>query len=232
LQLKDDKVLVIAGLGNPGSKYCMNRHNIGFMALDSLADSYIDNNWRKKFQGQIVDGTIKGETVLMLKPQTFMNNSGNSIGEVVKFYKIPPDQVIVFHDEIDLAPGKVRIKSGGGHAGHNGLRSIIKHIGPEFTRIRMGVGHPGSKDMVHDYVLGNFSKEDQKGWLGDLLTGLTNGFSYLVDGNHTQFLNKINLELQTKPKTANVSKRSDVASTDNAKKADGIFSRLSKFFGS
>ncbi|MXZ51309.1 MAG: aminoacyl-tRNA hydrolase [Rhodobacteraceae bacterium] len=224
-------MLLIAGLGNPGSKYCMNRHNIGFMALDSLADSYMDNNWRKKFQGQIVEGKIEGETVLMIKPQTFMNNSGNSIGEVVKFYKIPSDQVIVFHDEIDLAPGKVRIKSGGGHAGHNGLRSIISHIGPDFLRIRMGIGHPGSKDLVHNYVLGNFSKQDQNGWLVDLLTGVANGFPYLVDGNHAQFLNKINLELQTRPKTANVPKRSDASSADKAKKTDGIFSRLSKFFG-
>ena len=224
-------MLLIAGLGNPGSKYCMNRHNIGFMVLDSLADSYMDNNWRKKFQGQIVEGKIEGETVLMIKPQTFMNNSGNSIGEVVKFYKIPSDQVIVFHDEIDLAPGKVRIKSGGGHAGHNGLRSIISHIGPDFLRIRMGIGHPGSKDLVHNYVLGNFSKQDQNGWLVDLLTGLANGFPYLVDGNQAQFLNKINLELQTRPKTANAPKRSDVSSADKTKKVDGIFSRLSKFFG-
>lgn len=224
-------MLLIAGLGNPGSKYCMNRHNIGFMALDSLADSYMDNNWRKKFQGQIVEGKIEGETVLMIKPQTFMNNSGNSIGEVVKFYKIPPDQVIVFHDEIDLAPGKVRIKSGGGHAGHNGLRSIISHIGQDFLRIRMGIGHPGSKDLVHNYVLGNFSKEDQNGWLVDLLTGVANGFPDLVDGNHPQFLNKINLELQTRPKMANVPTGSDVSSVEKTKKADGIFSKLTKLFG-
>ncbi len=224
-------MLLIAGLGNPGSKYCMNRHNIGFMALDSLADSYMDNNWRKKFQGQIVEGKIEGEMVLLIKPQTFMNNSGNSIGEVVKFYKIPSDRVIVFHDEIDLAPGKVRMKSGGGHAGHNGLRSIISHIGPDFLRIRMGIGHPGSKGLVHNYVLGNFSKEDQNGWLVDLLTGVANGFPNLVDGNHAQFLNKVNLELQTRSKTSNALRRSDVSSADKAKKTDGIFSRLSKFFG-
>ena len=170
------------------------------MALDALADSYTDNSWRQKFQGLICEGIVEGKKILLLKPQTYMNKSGHSIGEVVKFFKIPPKQVIIFHDEIDLAPGKVRVKNGGGHAGHNGLRSITNHIGADFVRIRMGVGHPGSKDLVHNYVLGNFSKKDQESWLEDLLTGVRHGFPDLVDNNPTEFLNKINLKLQSRPK--------------------------------
>lgn len=224
-------MLLIAGLGNPGPKYCMNRHNIGFMALDSLATSYMDNSWRKKFQGQICDGVVKGKKILLLKPQTFMNKSGISIGEAVNFYKIPPDQTIIFHDEIDLSPGKVRVKSGGGHAGHNGLRSITSCIGADFVRVRMGVGHPGSKALVHNYVLGNFSKKDQEEWLQDLLTGVSRGFPELVDNNPTEFLNKINLTMQSNPNATKTSKHVDQSPITKQKKEEGIFSKLSKFFG-
>ncbi len=224
-------MLLIVGLGNPGPKYSLNRHNIGFMALDALAESYSENRWRKKFQGQSLESTLEGKKLLFLKPHTFMNNSGNSIGEAAKFYKIPPDQVMVFHDEIDLEPGKVRVKSGGEHAGHNGLRSIINHIGSDFVRVRMGVGHPGSKDLVHQYVLGNFSKKDQNSWLEHLLVGITKGFPYLIDGNSTEFLNKINLARPSKSDEKRISDSLKKPLVSKQKKEEGIFSKLSKFFG-
>ena len=224
-------MLLIAGLGNPGPKYSLNRHNIGFMALDALADTYTDSRWRKKYQGLISEGIVEGKKILLLKPHTFMNKSGNSISEVVKFYKMPPNQVIIFHDEIDLAPGKIRVKTGGGHAGHNGLRSITNHIGSDFVRIRMGVGHPGSKDQVHNYVLGNFSKSDQEGWLQDLLAGVRHGFPDLIDNNTTEFLNKINLTLQSKPKASMHRISSEKPPVTKQKKGEGIFSKLAKYFG-
>ena len=224
-------MLLVAGLGNPGPKYSLNRHNIGFMAVDALADSYTDNRWRKKFQGLISEGLVEGKKILLLKPQTFMNQSGHALQEACKFYKIKPDQVIIFHDEIDLSPGKVRVKNGGGHAGHNGLRSITNHIGADFVRIRMGVGHPGSKDLVHNYVLGNFSKNDQESWLEDLLTGIRHGFPDLLDNNPTKFLNKINLKLQSRSKATLTRNRLEKVPVTKQKKEEGIFSKLTKFFG-
>ena len=157
---------LIVGLGNPGAKYANNRHNIGFMAMDRIAADHGFSAWRAKFQGQIADGRFGSEKVALLKPETFMNLSGQSVGEAMRYLKITPDNVIVFHDEIDLAPGKVRLKTGGGHAGHNGLRSIHGHIGPDYDRVRMGVGHPGHKDAVPGYVLRDFPKADAD-WLDD-----------------------------------------------------------------
>jgi PTH1 family peptidyl-tRNA hydrolase len=139
---------LFVGLGNPGAKYAHNRHNIGFMALDRIAEDHQFTPWRSKFQGQICDGTLAGHKVLLLKPTTFMNLSGQSVGEAVRFHKVPLDQVTVFHDELDLAPGKLRLKQGGGHAGHNGLRSIHAHLGADYGRVRLGIGHPGHKDAV------------------------------------------------------------------------------------
>ncbi|MGI3166468.1 aminoacyl-tRNA hydrolase [Pseudooceanicola sp. 200-1SW] len=185
---------LFVGLGNPGGKYAGNRHNIGFMALDRIAEDHGFGPWKGKFQGEIAEGMLGREKVLLLKPATFMNNSGQSVGEAMRFYKLTPADVTVFHDELDLAPGKLRLKQGGGHAGHNGLRSIHQHIGPEYQRVRMGVGHPGHKDKVAPYVLADFAKADQ-GWLDDLLRGCTDGAPSLAEGDGPRFLNAVALRV-------------------------------------
>ena len=185
---------LIVGLGNPGSKYQMNRHNIGFMAVDRIAADHGFAPWRSKFQGQISEGRFGSDRVTLLKPETFMNLSGQSVGEAMRFYKCDPADVIVFHDEIDLAPGKVRLKTGGGHAGHNGLRSIHGHIGPDYDRVRLGVGHPGHKDAVPGYVLRDFPKADQD-WLDDVLRGISDGIPHLAAGAGDRFLNAVALRV-------------------------------------
>ena len=172
---------LFAGLGNPGQKYAKNRHNIGFMALEQIASDHGFGPWKAKFQGQISEGRLGREKVLLLKPETFMNNSGQSLRAALDFYKLDSTDVIVFHDEIDLAPAKVRIKTGGGHAGHNGLRSIHAHISPNYDRVRLGVGHPGHKDKVPSYVLNDFAKADQN-WLDDVLHGIGDGAAHLAEG--------------------------------------------------
>ena len=187
---------LFVGLGNPGAKYAHNRHNIGFMALDRIAEDHQFTPWRSKFQGQICDGTLAGHKVLLLKPTTFMNLSGQSVGEAVRFHKVALDQVTVFHDELDLAPGKLRLKQGGGHAGHNGLRSIHAHLGADYGRVRLGIGHPGHKDAVAGFVLRDFAKADQN-WLAALLTGLSNGAVHLAAGDGAKFMNAV--ALQTAP---------------------------------
>ncbi|MEY8831361.1 aminoacyl-tRNA hydrolase [Sedimentitalea sp. XS_ASV28] len=183
---------LIVGLGNPGAKYARNRHNIGFMALDRIADDHGFAPWRAKFQGQLSEGRLGREKVVLLKPETFMNNSGQSVGETMRFFKLEPADVIVIHDEIDLAPGKSRIKSGGGHAGHNGLRSIHAHIGEAYDRVRLGVGHPGRKELVPGYVLRDFPKADDD-WLDDLLRGISDGAPHLADGDGGRFMNAVAL---------------------------------------
>ncbi|MEY1554343.1 aminoacyl-tRNA hydrolase [Yoonia sp. R2331] len=196
---------LIVGLGNPGEKYAGNRHNIGFMALDRVANDHGFASWRSKFQGQISEGRFGADKVLLLKPETFMNLSGQSVGEAMRFHKLAPEDVIVFHDEIDLAPSKVRLKTGGGHAGHNGLRSIHGHIGPDYDRVRLGVGHPGHKDAVPGYVLRDFAKADQD-WLDDVLRGISDGIAQLVAGHGDKLLNAVALRAApprsstTKPK--------------------------------
>ena len=187
-------MILLVGLGNPGAKYAHNRHNIGFMALDHIAADHGFSPWRSKFQGQISDGRIGSEKVTLLKPETFMNLSGQSVGDAMRYLKLAPDNVIVFHDEIDLAPGKVRLKTGGGHAGHNGLRSIHGHIGPDYDRVRMGVGHPGHKDAVPGYVLRDFPKADAE-WLDDELRGIGDGIAHLIAGDGPKFLNAIALRV-------------------------------------
>lgn len=182
------------GLGNPGAKYAQNRHNIGFMALDRIASDHGFAPWRGKFQGQLSEGRLGGEKVMLLKPETFMNLSGQSVGDAIRFFKLDSTDITVFHDEIDLAPAKVRLKSGGGHAGHNGLRSIHQHIGPHYDRVRLGVGHPGHKDRVPGYVLSDFAKADQS-WLDDVLRGISDGAAYLADGDGAKFLNAVGLRV-------------------------------------
>ena len=187
-------MLLIVGLGNPGAKYALNRHNIGFMAVDRIADDHGFAGWKSKFQGRISEGRFGSAKAVLLKPETFMNKSGQSVGEAMRFYKLEPEDVVVFHDEIDLAPAKVRYKSGGGHAGHNGLRSIHGHIGDAYARVRLGVGHPGHKDAVPGYVLRDFPKADQD-WLDDVLRGVSDGAQHLAVGDTARFLNAVALRV-------------------------------------
>ena len=185
---------LFVGLGNPGAKYEGNRHNVGFMALDRIADDHGFSPWRSKFQGVVSEGVLGGEKTLLLKPETYMNKSGQSVGEAVRFFKVDLADVTVFHDEIDLAPAKLRVKEGGGHAGHNGLRSLHAHIGDGYRRVRIGVGHPGHKDAVPTYVLRDFAKADQD-WLDDVLRGVSDGVVALAGGDSGRFLNAVALRV-------------------------------------
>ena len=185
-------MLLWVGLGNPGAKYAGNRHNIGFMALDRIAADHGFGPWRKAFQGLVAEGRLGSEKVVLLKPETFMNLSGQSVQAAVAFHKLPLADLTVFHDELDLAPGKARVKAGGGHAGHNGLRSIHQHLGDAYARVRLGIGHPGHKDAVAAYVLHDFAKADQD-WLDDLLRGLSDGAPALAAGDAARFLNAVAL---------------------------------------
>ena len=185
-------MLIFAGLGNPGPKYAGNRHNIGFMAVDRIAEDHGFESWRGKFQSSISEGRLGSEKVLLIKPETFMNTSGQPVGEAMRFYKLDPQDVMVFHDELDLAQGKCRVKQGGGHAGHNGLRSLHQHIGESYGRVRLGIGHPGHKDRVSGYVLSDFAKSEQD-WLDDLLRGISDGAADLAAGRNDKFLNAVSL---------------------------------------
>ena len=183
---------LFVGLGNPGARYAGNRHNIGFMAVDRIAEDHGFGPWRAKFQGALAEGRLGGEKVLLLKPGTFMNLSGQSVRAAVDFHKLTSADVTVFHDELDLAPGKVRVKQGGGHAGHNGLRSIHAHLGEAYGRVRLGIGHPGHKDRVSGYVLQDFAKADAD-WLEDVLRGVSDGAEALAAGDAARFLNAVAL---------------------------------------
>ena len=183
---------LFVGLGNPGGQYAGHRHNIGFMAVDRIATDHNFGPWKSKFQGQISEGRLGSEKVLLLKPATFMNRSGQSVGETMRFFKLDSTDVTVFHDELDLAPGKVRVKAGGGHAGHNGLRSIHDHIGPHYDRVRLGIGHPGRKELVSGYVLHDFARADET-WLEDVLQGVADGIAHLAAGESGKFMNAVAL---------------------------------------
>ena len=183
------------GLGNPGPQYALNRHNVGFMAVDVMADMHGFGPVQKKFSGWLQEGRIGNEKILLLKPATFMNESGRSVGEAMRFYKLAPEQLTVWHDELDLAPFKVKVKHGGGHAGHNGLRSIDQHCGAEFRRVRLGIGHPGHKDRVHGYVLGNYAKAEQDG-LADMLGAVAAEAEWLAAGDDVRFMNDVALRQQ------------------------------------
>ncbi len=180
------------GLGNPGPKYAGHRHNIGFMAVDRIAADHGFGPWRRGFKGEIAEGRFGSEKVLLLKPGTFMNLSGEAVRAALDFHKLDPAEVVVFHDELDLAPGKCRWKPGGGHAGHNGLRSIHAHVGEGYGRVRLGIGHPGHKDLVSPYVLHDFAKADAE-WLDDLLRGVSDGAPALAAGDPARFLNAVAL---------------------------------------
>jgi peptidyl-tRNA hydrolase, PTH1 family len=201
-------VKLLVGLGNPGQKYARNRHNIGFMAIEAIADRHRFGPWKAKFQGRIADGDIGGEKVVLLAPQTYMNDSGRSVQEAARFLKIDDKDIIVLHDELDLAPGKVRTKLGGGNAGHNGLRSITAHRSNDYWRVRIGIGHPGHKDLVHNWVLGDFAKADQA-WLDDLLAAMSDAAPFLAKGETERFMSEVarltgaEPDKPAKPKPAN-----------------------------
>ena len=191
-------MLIIAGLGNPGPKYEKNRHNIGFMAVDEIARRWRFGAQRAKFQSVISEGEVEGQKILLMKPQTFMNNSGNAVGEAARFYKIPPKDIIVFHDEIDLAPGRFRMKTGGGAAGQNGVRSLISQLGADFRRARMGIGHPGEPQLVMPHVLGDFHKAEQP-WLEALLNACADALPFAVKGEDERYQGEV-MRLAPAPK--------------------------------
>jgi len=182
------------GLGNPGAQYAMHRHNVGFMAVDSISEVHGFASPAKKFQGWLQEGRVDGVKVLLLKPATFMNDSGRSVGEALRFYKLGVEALTVFHDELDLAPMKVKVKQGGGTAGHNGLRSIDQHLGPDFRRVRIGIGHPGHKDRVTGHVLGNYAKSEIDP-LSDLLGAIAAEAGWLAKGDDVRFMNDVALRL-------------------------------------
>jgi PTH1 family peptidyl-tRNA hydrolase len=190
-------MLLFVGLGNPGWRHAGNRHNIGFMAVQAIAKRHGIGPWRRRFQGVAVEGPLGGERALLLLPGTYMNESGRAVAEAAHFYKLGPPDLVVFHDEIDLAPGKVRVKIGGGVAGHNGLRSITAHIGNDYRRVRIGVGHPGVKELVHAHVLNDFAK-DERPWVEALCTIIADNADLLAKGQDASFQNKVHLGMQAK----------------------------------
>ena len=188
---------LFVGLGNPGTKYAHNRHNIGFMAVEEIARRHGFTPWRRRFQGETSEGTLDGEKVVLLRPSTFMNESGRAVQEAASFFKLGESEVTVFQDELELPPGKVRIKVGGGIAGHNGLRSISAHIGNEYRRVRLGIGHPGVKELVHGHVLSDFAKSD-RAWVETLCEAVADNAGLLVTARDSTFQNKVHLAMQAK----------------------------------
>jgi PTH1 family peptidyl-tRNA hydrolase len=188
---------LFVGLGNPGAKYAGNRHNIGFMVVDEIARRHGFAPWRRRFQGETAEGTLDRERVILLRPLTFMNDSGRAVQEAANFFKLTPADIAVFHDELELPAAKVRVKVGGGIAGHNGLRSISAHLGNEYRRVRLGIGHPGVKELVHGHVLSDFSKSDRP-WVEALMEAVADNAALLADGRDSSFQNKVHLTMQAK----------------------------------
>lgn len=190
-------MLIIAGLGNPGAKYAGNRHNIGFMALEAIAKRHGFPPWRRRFQGAATEGPLGSARALLLMPGTFMNESGRAVAEAAKFYKVALSDIVVFHDELDLPAGKLRMKTGGGNAGHNGLRSITTHMGNDYKRVRMGIGHPGNREIVHAYVLSDFAKSERD-WVETMCEAIADNADILARGEDSSFQNKIHLAMTAK----------------------------------
>ena len=212
-------MLVLAGLGNPGAGYAGQRHNMGFMAVDAMASLHRFNPWRKKFQGDMAEGEIAGARILLLKPMTYMNLSGQSVSAALGFYKLGPDALTVFHDEIDILLGRVKVKTGGGHGGHNGIRDIMAHIGPDFRRVRLGVGHPGEKELVHNHVLQDFAKQERE-LAGKVIEAVAAEVPRLVAGDEGGFMSRVAFLLAPpKPK-----KEKPPAEEAGPKKEDGSLS--------
>ena len=190
-------MLLIAGLGNPGQGYAKNRHNVGFMAVEAIARRHAFGPWRRRFQGMAAEGSIGAERVLLLMPGTYMNDSGRAVAEAAHFYKLGLPEIVVFHDELDLPPVKLRVKVGGGNAGHNGLRSISAHVGNDYRRVRIGIGHPGVKELVHPYVLSDFAKSDRP-WVAALCDVIADNAELLAKGEDATFQNKVHLAMEAK----------------------------------
>jgi PTH1 family peptidyl-tRNA hydrolase len=190
-------MLLFVGLGNPGAKYAHNRHNVGFMVVDEIARRHGFAPWRRRFQGETAEGTLERERVILLKPLTYMNDSGQAVQEALNFFKLAQGEITVFHDEIELPPAKVRVKVGGGIAGHNGLRSISAHIGNDYRRVRLGVGHPGIKELVHGHVLSDFAK-DERPWVEALREAIADNAGLLAAGRDSTFQNKVHLAMQAR----------------------------------
>ena len=188
-------MLLLVGLGNPGAKYERNRHNIGYMAVDDIVRRHSFGPWRARFQGLVSEGRLGSEKVLALKPATYMNLSGQSVGEAMRFYKLDLEDIVVIHDELDLAPGKMKVKKGGGSAGNNGIKSLTQHLGDGYRRVRIGIGHPGDKNRVADYVLRDFAKSDQD-WIEDLIDAISGAAENLASGNDVGFMNDVALKIR------------------------------------
>ena len=203
-----DSPLLIVGLGNPGAQYARNRHNAGFMAVDTIHESYDFGPWRAKYQGFVAEGKLARRKTYLLKPMTYMNDSGLSLGAAARFLKLPPSAIVVMHDEIDLAASKLKAKTGGGDAGHNGLRSITAVLGPDYHRVRIGVGHPGGKDRVHGHVLQKFSKAAEE-WLVEVLSAIAEAAPCLAENDMIGFMNKVALILHPPEKKARPEKEED-----------------------
>lgn len=210
-------MILVVGLGNPGTEYARNRHNIGFMAADELVRRHSFGPWRTKFQGEIAEGMVAGHKVLALKPMTYMNLSGQSVAQAARFLKIPVEDVVVIHDELDLPPARLRVKRGGGAGGHNGLKSIDQHLGQNYRRIRIGIGHPGDRDRVSGYVLHDFAKADQV-WIDPLLDAVAATFPMLADGDDAGFMNRVTtLTAPPKPKKEKPATAQDAAKPVDSK---------------
>jgi peptidyl-tRNA hydrolase, PTH1 family len=192
-----NRMRLFVGLGNPGGRYARNRHNVGFMAVDAIARAHGTATWRQRFQGSTAEAVLGGERVLLLKPGTYMNESGRAVAEAQRFFKIALGDVVVFHDELDLPSGKLRVKVGGGNAGHNGLRSITAQCGNDYRRVRLGIGHPGHKDLVHPYVLSDFAKAEEP-WVEDLCRACAEFAPLLAKGDDASFQNKVDLAMETR----------------------------------
>ena len=188
-------MLLLVGLGNPGGPYAGNRHNIGFMAVDAVARAHRATPFRARFQGLVAECTVAGEKIVLLKPTTFMNDSGQSVGAAARFFKLGLPDIAVLHDELDLAPGKLRVKTGGGNAGHNGLRSITAHLGNDYRRLRLGIGHPGDKALVHGFVLNDFARSE-RGWVETLCDAVAENIGLLAKGQDSSLQNKVHLRME------------------------------------
>lgn len=215
-------MLLFVGLGNPGPKYEGNRHNIGFMAIEEIARRHSFGPWRARFQGLASEGVIAGEKVLALKPMTYMNESGRSVGEAVRFFKLPIEAVSVFYDELDLAPGKMRLKRGGGAGGHNGIRDIDRHIDKNYRRVRLGIGHPGDKNRVHGYVLSDFAKAERSAWLETLIDAVAREVGELVRGDEARFMSRVaHAVFPPPPKPAKPAPNAGTGASDDSPSSDG-----------
>ncbi len=227
-------MLLIAGLGNPGRRYAGNRHNIGFMAVDEIHRLHRFAPWRARFEGEISEGLLGGQKTLVLKPATYMNESGRSVAQAMRFYKLTPADVVVIYDELDLPPGKLRMKQGGSAAGHKGLKSIEAHIGQNFRRMRIGIGHPGAKELVNGYVLHDFARADRE-WINPLLAAIAENAALLVTGDDATFMNRVHLATasEEEPAAPERTAAGDSPPPDRpkAKSIAGPFSGLKKLFG-